>query len=201
MLSKIRLFWPPGQVTHAEIGHMQRMMHTTKGRLVCSMDGLHDPAWWTGLRIAILSKSETFDVSLKKRDGSLAFPNGCRWIQESNEWIVFPWPIPAKMATEMGVYVEIQTLHPTEVEQSLTVRIMFQELSRMSVFDKYLFVDKDKPLHYWNGRRKAWGNEEEGAEPIWRTLHTVVPKMEQLISDSWDDTPFCIHSWDEKLHI
>ena len=194
MLSDIRAQWPPD--LHPMIGYKQQPM-VYKGPSRESLDDLHDPAWFTGFRIASPTYKGTISIRLLKRDGTLAFSLYQDIQAIVGTWTPFPWPIPAKMASTMGLYVDIPGLD-THI---YSLRIAFQEMPQLSVHERYLFVENNEVHHCWNGRRKAWGNRVEGAEPVWRTLHTIVPTMAQLISEPWDDSkPFCIHEWNEHVN-
>ena len=195
MLSDIRTHWTPE--LHPSVGHKQQPTMYC-GPAKESLEDLHEPAWWTGFRITSPTYKGTLSVRLLNRDGTLAFPLYQDIPTQVGLWTPFPWPIPARMATVMGLYLEIPGLPDSH---KYSVRIAFQEMTQLSVHDRYLFVENGNVHHVWNGRRKAWGNRTEGAEPVWRTLHILVPPMSRLLSEpAWDnDTPFCIHAWDEPV--
>jgi hypothetical protein len=196
MLSNIQDHWPPD--LHPSTGYKQH--HTAYvGQVNESMENLHDPAWWTGFRISSPTYKGESTIRLLKRDGTPAFALYPEIPTIVGEWTPFPWPIPGKMATEMVLYVECPGLDT----HTYSLRLSFQEMTRLSIHERYLFVENSEVHHVWNGRRKAWGNRTEGAEPAWRTFHTLVPPMKRLLSEpAWDDyKPFCIHAWDESVKM
>lgn len=199
MLSDIHTHWPPVHPS-LSIGHKQQPT-MYRGPATESLADLHDPAWWTGFRITSPTfsgeNSAQIPVRILKRDGTAAFPRFPDIQATVGTWKPFPWPIPARMATVMGLYLEIPGLDT----HAYSLRVAFQEMSLLSIQDRYLFVEKGIAHHVWDGRRKAWGNFAGGAEPTWRTFHVLVPPMTRLISEpAWDDSNlFCIHAWDEPV--
>ena len=208
MLSDIHAHWPPDN--HPTVGYKQQPK-LYRGPLQESLEDLHDPAWWTGFRIASpsISGSVHLTVRLLRQDGSPAFPFYEEIPTQVGRWTPFPWAIPAKMATVMGLYLDIPGLADS---QPYSLRIAFQEMAQLSVQDRYLFVENGEIHHMWDGRRKVWNGRnirmESGmdcrirlGEPIWRTFHILVPSMSRLLSEPvWeDDKPFCIHAWDEPV--
>ena len=185
MLSDIRASWPP--LPSPQTGTKRSSERTM------SLTDLHMGAWWTGIHI---SGQSTYTVRLHTEEGpAFAYaPHACEWTQ-TNGWYPFPWPIPAAMATAMGLHITI-----TPMDDSLPIHRVccFHELPTMNVHDKYLFMDASGTLvHQWNGRKHAWGNPTSGEPPIWRTVHTLVPPMSVLLND-WSDDVFCVHEWSER---
>jgi len=208
MLSDIHAHWPPD--AHPSVGYKQHPK-LYRGPVQESLEDLHDPAWWTGFRIATpspsASPSASLTVRLLRQDGAPLYEDIPTQV---GSWTPFPWAIPAKMATAMGLYLDIPGLPHS---QPYSVRIAFQEMKQLSVKDRYLFVENGAIHHMWDGRRKVW-NTRTGTssckgtdcrirlgEPMWRTFHILVPPMSRLISEPvWeDDKPFCIHAWDEPV--
>ena len=216
MLSDIYAHWTPD--AHPSVGYKQ-YPKLYRGPVQESLGDLHEPAWWTGFRIATPAPSISspgpgpgpvhMTVRLLRQDGSPAFPFYEEIPTQVGCWTPFPWAIPAKMATIMGLYLDITGLPDS---QPYSVRIAFQEMKQLSVQDRYLFVENGEVHHMWDGRRKVCNGRnirmEPGmdcrirlGEPMWRTFHILVPPMSRLISEPrWDDDkPFCIHAWDEPV--
>jgi len=185
MLSDIRLSWPP---VSSQTGTK------SSGNTTISLTDLHTGAWWTGVRI---SGQSPYRVRLHSEEG-VAFgyaPDTCEWIQ-SNGWYPFPWPIPAAMAKAMGLHITITPLD--NIPRPIHLVCCFHELPQMNVHDKYLFMDPSGTLvHQWNGRKHVWGTPTSGEEPIWRTVHILVPPM-QVLLNHWSDDVFCVHEWSER---
>lgn len=195
MLSDIKHFWPPpfGQ---PEVGYKKMSVHGSSVEM--KMNDLHESAWWTGLRLTAYPHSNApLRVQLHASEG-FDFPQVItEWTQIDGEWTPFPYPIPARMAATMKLRLVVQTLN----EADITMCASFHEMFVLPPNDKYLFVsDTGQVQFYWNGRRRAHGNPESGAEPAWRSVHYVVPTMRFLIN-SESDSPqvFCIHGWDETV--
>ena len=161
--------------------------------------GLHEPAWWTGVRIGGAGQ---FRVRLLKIHDQPAFPDApeeCSWIQTGSSWRPFPWAIPAAMASHMGMTIEVEAVQSNP--EPVSMRIAFHEMRSMPTRDRYLFVRDDGAIaHMWNGRQRTWGCPTEGDQPLWNSLHIPIPTMARLLSNRpWPDNRiFCIHAWDER---
>lgn len=174
-----------------------------------SMVGLHEPAWWTGLRITTLDQPHPeflYRVRLLRGDGELAFdavPHLCEWIQRGGQLLPFPWPIPAIMATEMKLSVKITPVDAGPSD-TLCIILTFHEMSAIPPTDKFLFATEQGGIvQYWNGKTHVGGSRLGGKEPTWRTLHSIVPPMTRLLSTiPWNDAkPFCAHEWGELVAL
>lgn len=163
-----------------------------------SLVGLHEPAWWTGVRIASLDANQEFRVELLKLHDEFAIGT---WTQRAGVWTAFPWAIPAKMASLMGLMLRITPLGTNMTTPQYAVRTAFAELSTMPVDERYLFFDETGVVQfYWNGRRQAWGSRSQGAEPQWRSIHMLVPPSSML--EGWNDNRvFCMHEWSETVPV
>lgn len=198
MLTSIVTTWPPAP------GPQQTQTGTKtqqgKGLVEMSLADLHTPAWWTGIRLTTVVPTG-FYVRLLKGDGSSVFDlatEDCTWIQNTGSWVQFPWAIPAAMAKALDMKLRIQTVGGSEPHVSVTV--CFHEL-QMPVKDNYLFMNARRELlQVWNGTKLQDGTPDRGMQPVWHTIHYVVPPM-RLLPD-WDDTMlFCIHNWNELVHL
>jgi hypothetical protein len=206
MLSAIAAHWPPAPgPNQPETGHKtlnQQHAGTYRETLV----GLHEPAWWTGLRLATPANQPPmqFRVRLLKLHDEPAFKMAadvCTWTQASGEWVQFPWAIPAMMANIMGLQLEITPLDMPAAGAWINTRIAFHEVPDILSYERLLFFNENgKVQHFWDGRQHVWGNPQEGAEPRWQTIHTPVPPSSRL--GGWNDNRlFCIHEWDEVLNM
>jgi len=173
-----------------------------------SLVGLHNPAWWTGVRLTVSEpeyKEAQFRVRLLTEDGLPAFgvaPQACEWTQLNRQWCAFPWPIPAAAATDIELVAEI-TFLDSDQPVFASIVFSFHEMKLMAVRDRYLFItEKGNIVQQWNGRRHSWGSPLSGAPPEWRTTHSVVPPMSMILDTyGWEDDVFCIHEWDERYSV
>jgi hypothetical protein len=104
------------------------------------------------------------------------------------------------MATEMKLSVKITPIDSNSSE-TLSIILTFHELPAT---DKFLFATEQGAIvQYWNARTHVAGSRLGGKEPVWRTLHTIVPPMTRLLSAiPWDDKkPFCAHEWGELVSL
>lgn len=165
-----------------------------------TLEGLHVPAWWTGLRLVAADGWNTaYRVRMILPNGQLPFP-GAEWTQVSGDWHPFPWPLPAQMATAMGLQLIIKPTQTVPARLATAVKIAYQEMPLMLERDHYLFCDDEGELVLqWNGSAQTWGTPELGAPPAWRSLHTVVPTTKWLRHMPWPGTPFCVHEWAERV--
>ena len=172
-----------------------------------TLEGLHTPAWWTGVRLTAAEGWNTvYRVKLRmrgsERPGFPAFAGECEWTQVSSDWHPLPFPIPASMATSMGLELYVKPTDNAPDSLITSVKIAFQEMPALDDHDRYLFCDHDGSLvHVWNGRHRTWGTPEEGYQPLWRQLYTVVPTMKWLLHMPWDNLPFCLHDWNEHVPL
>lgn len=188
-----------------------------------TLEGLHTPAWWTGLRLVAADGWNTvYRVRLRQiaglqsstgnqripagnaeihdRPGFPLMANECEWTQVSGDWHPLPFAVPATMASLTGMELVVTPTDNAPRDLITSVKIGFQEMPQLRETDRYLFCDDDgRVVHMWDGRRQVCGTPQEGSEPEWRSLHTVVPTMKWLMHMPWLDEPFCIHAWDERV--
>ena len=65
------------------------------------------------------------------------------WTQETGEWHLFPWPIPAAFAREHGMVLSVTLYDVVNPPVMLSRRIAFQEMPGMPRGAYYMFVDGD----------------------------------------------------------
>lgn len=205
MLSEIAAHWPPApSPDQPETGH-KTLNEQHAGAYRETLVGLHEPAWWTGVRLTTPNHPQLrFRVRLLKLHDEPAFrlaADACTWTQQSGEWVKFPWAFPAMMANMMGLQLEITPLDAPEGGVWINTRIAFHEIPDIRAHEPLLFVSANgRVQHYWNGRQHVWGNLDEGAEPRWQTIHIPVPPSSHLAG--WNDNKlFCIHAWNEVLDM
>jgi len=199
MISDLEHFWPPAPGPNQTQTGTKTLNTSFSGVTHETLVGLHNPAWWSGIRIAT-DPQRRFRIRLIKSDDSPAFDcaqNECEWEQAANVWTHLPWAIPAAMATAMDLMVEITSNDPTPT--FVSVKLCFHELTRLSIRDRYLFMNRDgRIIQQWNGSQRSWGSPVSGEPPTWRTIHRLVPPAQLL--EGWDDNKvFCIHEWDEQV--
>ena len=166
---------------------------------------LHEPAWWSGVRVLVATPNRSLDeavfhVRLMKRDRTPAIDlASCEWFQTARTWHMFPSAIPAAMATELDLHLEVSLVEDAEITAMneplyIGLTTCFHEMPYMPPRDSYLFADDDgKILQVWNGRQRVDGTPHRGDHPVWRTIH-------QVVQPSWEcdlNKVFCIHAWDE----
>jgi len=217
MLSNLQTFWPPRPGPREPQTGTKISDHTatTVDPIRENLTDLHEPAWWSGIRVTVSTHNHRIDrgqacVRLIKADGSPAFdlaPTECEWIQTYNTWTKFPWAIPAAMATTLDLRIEVTLLDVPNSPSFARLTACFHEMPFLRPRDRYLFVDSGgKILQQWNGRQHADGvpgrnnTPGRGDNPVWRTIHHVVPPSSML--QDWDDTTvFCVHDWDEIVPL
>ena len=197
MLTTIATIWPPAPGPQTGT----KTLHGTGPVLTERLHDLHDPAWWSGVRVATVEPMG-FQIRLLKGDGSTVFDlaaDACTWVQNTGSWVQFPWPIPAAMGKALDMKLEVTTIDGSNTFMSVVT--CFHELPLMPLRDRYLFVNADgRILQVWNGGKLLDGTPDRGLPPVWRTIHHVVPPT-RLLSDWSDETLFCIHEWDEIVQV
>ena len=136
------------------------------------MSSLHNPAWWTYLKLVSPYTESQYMVRLLKADGSIAFTNkSCVWTQNDGQTRYLPWAIPAKLADAMGLYLEITCLE-TDIATFVTRVIGFHEMPHLSPYDRYLFVDgAGHMVLAWDGMSK------QQPDPVWGEPHQIVTPL------------------------
>jgi len=186
--------WPPAS---EEAPDPHQGTKTTDGymdvRLRETLHDLHDGAWWTGVKVlAPGHSSASFRIKVVQNDGTKLWP---AWNQDANDWNPLPWPIPAIMAREMGLCLNIKQVDSDTNGCIFTRRVLsFLECPDMSDGKSLLFVDEDGDLRgYWDttqGRYGAYAERtmRENPTPRWGSEHTVVPPTDRLITRrDWSD--------------
>jgi hypothetical protein len=198
MLSKIS--WPPSVAPRTDEGYKHVIEEVSAEKdYTFSLQRLHEGAWWKGFLVTSIDTPQALlRVVLRRSGGAVAFDTAedkCKWTQKPGVWTPLPWPIPAAMATEMGLYLDV-SLHSESDTSHLSMKASFHEVGKAR--DRFLFTDDDGvPVQYWDSSRYTWGNPLAGGPPVWRSLYTVVPTMIRLLR-GWDDNKvFCIHEWNE----
>lgn len=159
-----------------------------------SLEDLHTPAWWSGVKVIASSKPEAkFNMQMIAGDHVLF-----EWTQRGDAiWKPFPWPIPAIAAKDMGLRI-VATLASADAEPLIfAMKTCFHEMPGMQIRDRYLFVTKEgRPVLFWDGLKHSWNvPEREGAEPTWRTLYWLVrPTGQGGASETG-----CFHAWSEQF--
>jgi hypothetical protein len=200
MISDFATSWPPAPLTGRK--HLIPLL-TARTRYQFSLEELHEPAWWTGLRITSIDAPEAdLHIVLRRRDGSVAFDtaeDNCKWTQTCGSWCHFAWPIPAAMASEMGLYLDIDYLAEEGETAHFAISVCFHEMGGLDPRERYLFIEGDGvPVHHWDGIQHLWGNPVAGLPPRWDLVHVVVPTMAQVLAVGWNDNRmFRINSWQE----
>jgi len=190
----INTLWPPPPDS-LQIGKKNKM---GKGPIVLSLNDLHEPAWWTGVRVASIDPME-FHVRLLKGDGTPIIDraaDACSWVQSTHSWIQFPWAIPAAMGKFLDMKLEITTSDGSA--PFIDVTACFHELPLMPTKDRYFFADAEgRLLQMWNGKIQKDCTPDRGPPPTWRTIYRIVPPTRLL--EKFTDTVCCIHEWDESV--
>lgn len=201
--------WPPAsesspaanQGTKTAEGYMDVRMRET-------LHDLHDGAWWTGVKILAPTRSSaSFRVKVMKNDGTKLWP---AWNQDQGDWTPLPWPIPAAMARELGLCLNIKQVDDATNGCIFTRRVMsFLECPDMSDGRSLLFVDDDGDIRgYWDTPQERMvmyseRSDSGAAVPHWGEEHTVIPLTEQLITrrDWADYRTFTPSSWSSRVRF
>lgn len=189
--------WPP--VESASVGF--KIEHIPlRDRCILSLKGLgiHPYAWWYGCRFVSEELCE-FRVSLRRED-----ENGClmgeEWTQRTGEWRPLPWLLPGSLADSENVYLDVQPIG-NATTSFFAATAAYIEMPSVQPLDRFLFVNEDgRPVGHWNHFRREFGTPEYGFEPVWKTIHTVIPPLQSILESSWRGTDvFCIHDWSEYV--
>jgi len=161
-----------------------------------SLTKLGHPGWWSGVKILVPNETPAlFHVRLVVEEGDAIFME--ERVQEANVWVPFPWLIPGEMATALGLRLEVKRID-SDIPIMFGIKTAIYYLPSMLQRDRYLFMKEDRRMAYhWNGAHHSWGSPTKGAEPMWRTIHTVIPPFEMM--RDMDAHVFCIHDWSERL--
>jgi hypothetical protein len=161
------------------------------------LDSLHEPAWWTGVRVYTPGDPRVCSMRLVREGGSLG--PAFEWTQPTGVWTAFPWPIAAHIGKAMGLRLELRFTEEEAIPVSL--RVCFHEMPDMPNDIPYLFFDTNGfSVAAWNPSQKEFVlRGSEGA--AWNSIHYLVPKMIRLLtSPSWDDDRLvCFHEWTERV--
>lgn len=178
------------------------MLHT-RGNVCESLADLHEPAWWSGVRVWAARPVE-LRITLTKGDDTPVFdlaPEMCTWTQATGEARPLPWAIPAAMGKALNVKVRVSFVNPEDDDLFVVVTVYFHELPQMLPRERYLYMANDGSIiQVWDGKKREDGTPNRGPPPTWRTIHRVVPPTEML-ADWNDHTVFCIHEWSEKVPL
>jgi hypothetical protein len=188
MLSDLQYHWPPSfPDVSGEDGVDPHVGHrSTFGRVVGiqreSLFELHEGAWWTGCRFAVPpdEPSRTIRCQILVNGGGEVFHS---WTQETGDWHLFPWPIPAAFAREHGLVLTVELAEAVNPPVMLSRRISFQEMPDMPREAHYMFVDGDDGYARlaWNGIQGNYSRRaDEGAEPQWNIPYILVPWSDYL---------------------
>lgn len=172
MLSDIVKTWPPRPgPEETNTGIKQRLMTVAPILgFVEALDDLHEPAWWTGVKLVTAATEgiAIFSVRLVDRDGRPFFDSRCVWDQPAGEWGPFPWPISAPLATARGLQLRVSRI---DCDQPLfmSARTCFHEMTKMDPTDSYVYVDEvGAPVYVSSGSN---GLDDYMPVPPTATLH------------------------------
>ena len=199
MLSSVRTAWPPEPGPEQATGYKQFMGDVFEAHSE-SLDSLHEPAWWTGVRVYTPGEPRVCSIRLVGRNGPLG--REFEWNQPTGVWTAFPWPIAAHIGKAMGLCLELQFI---AVEEAIPVslRICFHEMPDMPNDVPYLFFDTNgSAVAAWHASQQEFVlRGSEGA--AWNSIHFLVPRMNRLLtSPSWDDDRLvCFHDWSERVPL
>ena len=209
MLSDLQNHWPPtfpdvsGEDTpDPHVGH-----RTTFGQIVGTqreaLFELHEGAWWTGCRFGVPpdEPSRTIRCEILVNSGEEVFHE---WTQETGEWHLFPWPIPAAFAREHGMVLSVTLYDVVNPPVMLSRRIAFQEMPGMPRGAYYMFVDGDDGF-----TRLAWdgvqGNyvrraDDDSVLPRLGVPYIIVPWSSYLATGRpWSlDRTYVPSGWAER---
>jgi hypothetical protein len=137
-----------------------------------SLVGLHEPAWWVAIKLNAL-ETIRFSVEIRNAAGRPAFgPDLSHWQQIAGSLIMLPFPIPAAMATKMGLHLHVSTNEGHGLWVSR--KIIFVEMPE-ETDERYMFVDTAGDfIAHWNTEYEAGGSHQEGFPVEWDKPHRTV---------------------------
>jgi len=184
MLSDILRTWPPGPgLDETVTGTKQRLLaNEPLHGFTENLDDLHEPAWWTGVKIITVENVAAFSVRLIDRIGQPFFEDHCVWDQSAGEWQMFPWPIPAALAALRGLQIRISRIDNDE-PLFVSMKTCFHEMTMMDQVGPYLFMDDmDAPVFYWHG--DLWSTPTRGLPLPMDVQCRPIPSIASL--DKWN---------------
>lgn len=198
MLSSIRTAWPPEPSPEQQgTGYKQFIGEVFESHRE-SLDSLHEPAWWTGVRVYTPGPNRPCSLRLVGRNGPLG--REFEWTQQTGVWTAFPWPIPAHIGKELELQLELQFI-AVEEAVPVSLRVCFHDMPDMPNDVNYLLVGLNgDPVAAWHASQRDF--VLRGAEGVaWNSIHFLIPPMERLLqSPSWDDDRLvCFHHWTERV--
>jgi hypothetical protein len=199
MLSDIVRHWPP-QPGDAHVGFKTCLRRFTQdtAEVFESLADLHSPAWWTGMKLVAENGAvQRFQISVVYENSARLLFNidAHEWVQETNQWVPFPWPLPAEMSRRMNIQIIIRSLENIQ-PQYISVQLSFQELAESTSRSNYLFTELRSVLHYWNGVQQRGGEFFPDDPPDFVHVYTIVPCMKRLIDPSviWNNASMRFHA-------
>jgi hypothetical protein len=192
MLSDLQHHWPPTfpdasgvvAVTADPVIGIRSTFCFVEGTQRESLFQLHDGNWWTGCRFAVPpdEPSRTIRCSVLTNSGQSIFTGP--WAQETGEWHLFPWPIPAAFAREHGLVLSVELAETVNPPVYLARHITFQQLPDMPRAH-YMFVDDEgRAQCAWDGFQEVYAcrDPEDGPPPQWNIPYILVPPMDYLLT-------------------
>jgi hypothetical protein len=136
--------------------------------------GLHEPAWWVAIKLNAQG-TDRFSVEIRNAAGRPAFgPELSHWTHFAGSLIMLPFPIPAAMATKMGLqlHISVSEGHGSWVSR----KIIFVEMPEETA-ERYMFVNAaGEFIAHWNTEYEAGGSQHEGFPVEWdKPYRTVLP--------------------------
>lgn len=180
--------WPPASESAPAVNQGTKTLDGyMDGKIRETLHDLHDGAWWTGIKISAPRRgTASFKVKVVKNDGTKLWPS---WTQNEGDWTHFPWPVPAVVARELGLCVQIKQVDSDTNGCIFTRRVLsFVECPGISAEEPLLFVDDDGDIRgYWDGAQGRFVHYSERDDtdvgtPHWGSPHTVVPMMDDLVT-------------------
>ena len=181
MLSDIVRSWPPRPgPEEVHTGYKQTLMRPDSVfGFTETLDDLHEPAWWTGVKLITTdadAERAVFTLRLMDRYGQPFFHEAPVWDQRANVWTPFPWPIPEAFAALRGLRLRVSRIDSDE-PLFMSMKTCFHEIAEAGPF---VFINESRaPLLFWTGAE--WGSQAQAPALTYRP----VPPF-GLLHD-WDD--------------
>ena len=147
-LANIVKHWPPAPgPDQPETGHMTVTKRFTAPHVDISLGSLHTPAWWTGVNVSSAAR-----VRLTVKGVPVFSPTDSWMDVSSGVCLPFMWPIPAQVATDMNLVLEVDVLSS---DIYVTVRVMFHEMPEvlLDARSQLCFLENEnniEPSVCWN---------------------------------------------------
>ena len=166
---------------------------------------LSKSCWWTGIRINV--PLDQYVCSTKAQDDLLvSISLGTHeWVQSINTWRMLPWPIPAHMASILGLPIKVTVMYSENAPLLFGISLNYENLPTVSHLDRFMFVNNEgHPIHMWDGIQEVDGTEHRGAQIPQRQKgdeqrYRIIPPCTKLFG--WKEWVCPFGHWNDDVDI